>query len=82
MTAIIKMALKLTIIGIFSICVVMVPTLCAGINRAVKQKTSVTLDGSGSFDPDGASLKYFWSQTSPANNGKMFTQFYEIDFMT
>ena len=40
------------------------PLADAGVDRTVKQKISVTLNGSGSFDPDGASLRYFWSQTS------------------
>lgn len=42
------------------------PVADAGGDQSVEQGTSVTLDGSGSFDPDGTSLSYAWSQTQGA----------------
>ena len=35
----------------------------AGPGQTVGAGATVTLDGSGSFDPDGDSLSYLWSQT-------------------
>lgn len=39
------------------------PNANAGGSRTVAGNASVTLDGSGSSDPDGDSLSYVWSQT-------------------
>ncbi len=39
------------------------PVADAGRDRSVTSDTLTNLDGSGSFDPDGDSLSYFWSQT-------------------
>jgi chitinase len=36
----------------------------AGPDRTVLHRTSVTLDGSGSSDPDGTVVGYLWSQVS------------------
>ena len=38
------------------------PQADAGSDQSVNEKMLVTLDGSGSDDPDGASLDYFWKQ--------------------
>ncbi len=38
------------------------PTADAGPNQSLSKGTEVTLDGSGSSDPEGASLTYLWSQ--------------------
>jgi hypothetical protein len=43
------------------------PTANAGADQAVVEQTSVTLDGSGSSDPDGNSLMFTWSQISGAS---------------
>ena len=40
------------------------PTAEAGSNQTVIEGQSVTLDGSGSFDPDGAIVSYLWEQTT------------------
>ena len=40
------------------------PTAEAGNNRNAVRGSSVTLDGSGSSDPDNDTLKYSWRQTS------------------
>ena len=40
------------------------PIADAGNNRTVVRGSSVTLDGSGSSDPDNDTLKYSWRQTS------------------
>ena len=39
------------------------PNAIAGTNRTVGSGTQVTLDGTGSNDPDGDSLSYSWTQT-------------------
>jgi MYXO-CTERM domain-containing protein len=40
------------------------PVVDAGADQTVNERTSVTLDGRGSFDPDsGTTLTYAWSQT-------------------
>lgn len=39
------------------------PNSVAGTSRSVTGGSSVTLDGSGSNDPDGDTLNYAWSQT-------------------
>jgi len=46
----------------FSFNVAAVPVADGGSNRVVTKGTSVTLDGSGSSDPNGASLTYQWTQ--------------------
>jgi hypothetical protein len=40
------------------------PTADAGRNRIVTLSNSITLDGSGSSDPEGQALTYSWVQTS------------------
>jgi uncharacterized repeat protein (TIGR01451 family) len=40
------------------------PTADAGPDQTVKEQTLVTLDGSGSADPDGDALTYAWAQIS------------------
>ena len=40
------------------------PTADAGTNQTVAEGATVTLDGSGSDDPENAALTYAWSQTS------------------
>ena len=40
------------------------PVADAGEDRTVDAGTRVVLDGSGSFDPDGDSLNYEWTQIS------------------
>ncbi|GAB7095057.1 hypothetical protein JCM30237_22100 [Halolamina litorea] len=39
------------------------PTADAGTDQTVNESTSVSLDASGSSDPDGDSLSYSWTQT-------------------
>ncbi len=40
------------------------PVADAGVNQTVTSGTRVTLNGSGSSDPEGGALTYQWSQTS------------------
>ena len=40
------------------------PVALAGSDQSVKRNATVTLDGSGSTDPDGDALAYRWMQTS------------------
>ena len=40
------------------------PTSDAGTTQVVTEGQSVILDGSGSVDPDGTIVKYFWQQTT------------------
>jgi hypothetical protein len=40
------------------------PNAIAGDSRTITPQTSVTLDGSGSFDPDGDYLTFLWTQTA------------------
>jgi PKD domain len=44
------------------------PTANAGPDQSVTVGTVVTLDGSGSKDPDGTSLTYQWTLTKPLNS--------------
>jgi V8-like Glu-specific endopeptidase/PKD repeat protein len=43
------------------------PTADAGPDQSVDEDTVVTLDGSGSSDPDGDSISYSWQQTAGPN---------------
>ncbi|TAJ96319.1 MAG: hypothetical protein EPO39_20255, partial [Candidatus Manganitrophaceae bacterium] len=50
------------------------PTANAGPDQTVQKGNVVTLDGSGSFDPDGDALTYTWSFVSiPAGSGATLT---------
>src|ERR1700716_745810 len=40
------------------------PTADAGTAQSAAKRTTVTLDGSASHDPDGSTLTYAWSQTA------------------
>ena len=40
------------------------PTAAAGADQAVDEGATVTLDGSGSSDPDGDNLSHAWTQTA------------------
>ncbi|MHC4498455.1 MAG: PKD domain-containing protein, partial [Planctomycetota bacterium] len=44
------------------------PVAVAGRDRSVKPGTEITLDGSGSFDPNGAPITYNWSFVSIPND--------------
>jgi hypothetical protein len=37
------------------------PTALAGVDQVVKEGDKVTLDGTGSFDPDGIIVSYEWT---------------------
>jgi PGF-pre-PGF domain-containing protein len=39
------------------------PTADAGSNQTIAEDSLITLDGTGSSDPDGDSLSYLWTQT-------------------
>lgn len=41
-----------------------VPTADAGPDQVVEERSTVTLDGAGSSDPDGDILNHLWTQTS------------------
>lgn len=56
-----KMANKWFADGLLKI----LPQTDAGTDQSVDEKTLVTLDGSGSDDPDGVYLYYLWNQLSP-----------------
>ena len=43
------------------------PTASAGVDQTVNGGDPVTLDGSGSSDPDGDALTYSWEQISPVD---------------
>ncbi|HET9599417.1 MAG TPA: PKD domain-containing protein [Anaeromyxobacteraceae bacterium] len=43
------------------------PTASAGANQSVLTGATVTLDGSGSSDPNGLTLSYAWAQTGGAS---------------
>ena len=45
------------------------PTADAGANQSVAEGVTVTLDGSGSSDPENANLIYAWTQSRHPNGG-------------
>jgi hypothetical protein len=47
------------------------PTADAGEDRTVDEDDTVTLDGTGSSDPDGDSLTYAWEQTAGPDVGAL-----------
>jgi chitinase len=40
------------------------PTAIAGVYQSVVENTLVTLDGAGSYDPEGEAVTYAWSQVT------------------
>ena len=64
-----KMADKWFVDGLLNV----LPHADAGVDQSVSERTLVTLDGSGSFDPDGASLSYLWEQIPQVPPGTSVT---------
>ncbi len=48
------------------------PVANAGPDQTVSTGTAVSLDGSGSSDPDGDTLKYYWSIERPEGSSAVF----------
>ncbi|MBK7142991.1 MAG: Ig-like domain-containing protein [bacterium] len=55
----------------FSFSVASLPTADAGATQVVTQGASVTLNGSGSNDPDGGTLTYAWTQVAGPSVGNL-----------
>ena len=64
-----KMAAKWFADGLLKV----LPQADAGVDQRVNESTLVTLDGSGSIDPDGASMSYFWEQIPQVPPGTLVT---------
>ena len=64
-----KMADKWFVDGLLKV----LPHADAGNDQSVNEKTPVTLDGSGSFDPDGVSLGFLWEQVPQVPTGTSVT---------